>query len=101
MEILAWWGRKAWLWKRFLMTPRWGKSEILAEFLTEGNKGMKVIVEKVCSDSATRDGPNHCASTRQNFVRPEGNGSETACGSLVKVIDATVCQFVGGKTRLS
>src|SRR6266571_997863 len=32
MEILAWRGRKAWLWKRFLMTPRWGKSEILAEF---------------------------------------------------------------------
>ncbi len=36
----------------------------------------------------------YCATTRQNFGLPDGNGSETTCGSLVCRKDCVVSQLV-------
>lgn len=36
----------------------------------------------------------YCATTRQNFGLPDGNGSETTCGSLVCRKDCVVTQLV-------
>jgi len=36
--------------------------------------------------------PTHCAFARQNFTPPGGKGSETTCGSLVRVSERFVSQ---------